>query len=191
LFCSATHAERLSSARIVHDCTVMIYPVVKYGQPVLDKIGEPVTVFDANLEKLVADMFETMYAARGVGLAAPQIGISKCLCVIDISSNENPADRLVLANPVVVSTDGKQTDEEGCLSLPNFRAPTTRPMHATVRAQDINGKEITLEGEGLLARAFCHEIDHLNGILFIQHLSMLKRDSIRRKVKKMQKAGEW
>ena len=169
----------------------MIYPVVKYGQPVLDKMGEPVTVFDGDLEKLVADMFETMYAAHGVGLAAPQIGISKRLCVIDVSSSENPADRLVLANPVVVSADGKQTDEEGCLSLPNFRAPTTRPMHATVRAQDLHGIEITLEGEGLLARAFCHEIDHLNGILFIQHLSMLKRDSIRRKVKKMQKAGQW
>jgi peptide deformylase len=169
----------------------MIFPIVKYGQPVLEKGGEPITVFDGDLEKLVADMFETMYAAHGVGLAAPQIGIPKRLCVIDVSSNEHPADRLVLANPVVVSTEGKQTDEEGCLSLPSFRAPTSRPMRATVRAQDIHGKEITLNGEGLLARAFCHEIDHLNGVLFIQHLSMLKRDSIRRKVKKMEKAGEW
>jgi peptide deformylase len=169
----------------------MIYPVVKYGQTLLEKVGEPVATFDGELEKLVADMFETMYAAHGVGLAAPQIGISKRLCVIDISSSESPSDRIVLANPIVTATDGKQTDEEGCLSLPSFRAPTTRPMHATVRAQDIHGKEITLNGEGLLARAFCHEIDHLNGILFIQHLSMLKRDSIRRKVKKMQKAGEW
>jgi peptide deformylase len=169
----------------------MIYPIVKYGHPVLEKTGQQVAVFDGDLEKLVADMFETMYAAHGVGLAAPQIGISKRLCVIDISSNENPGNRIVLANPVVVSTDGKQTDEEGCLSLPSFRAPTTRPMRATVRGQDITGKELTLEGEGLLARAFCHEIDHLNGVLFIQHLSMLKRDSIRRRVKKMQKAGEW
>jgi peptide deformylase len=169
----------------------MICPIVKYGQHVLESAAEPVTVFDGDLDKLVADMFETMYAAHGVGLAAPQIGISRRLCVIDISSNENSADKLVLANPVVLSTDGKQTDEEGCLSLPNFRAPTPRPMHAAVRAQDIHGQEITLEGDGLLARAFCHEIDHLNGILFIQHLSMLKRDSIRRKVKKMQKAGNW
>lgn len=169
----------------------MIYPIVKYGQPVLEKAGQPITVFDGDLEKLVADMFETMYAAHGVGLAAPQIGIPKRLCVIDISSNENRADRLVLANPVVVSAEGKQIDEEGCLSLPSFRAPTTRPLHATVRAQDLHGNEITLEGEGLLARAFCHEIDHLNGVLFIQHLSMLKRDSIRRRVKKMEKAGEW
>jgi peptide deformylase len=169
----------------------MIYPIVKYGQPVLEKIAEPVTAFDADLEKLVADMFDTMYAAHGVGLAAPQIGISKSLCVIDITSGEDPNARIVLANPVIISTEGKQTDEEGCLSLPNFRAPTTRPMKATVRAQDLHGKEITLSGEALLARAFCHEIDHLNGVLFIRHLSMLKRDSIRRKVRKMVKAGEW
>jgi peptide deformylase len=169
----------------------MIYPIVKYGQAVLEKAAEPVTDFDGDLEKLVADMFETMYAAHGVGLAAPQIGISKRLCVIDVSSGENPGDRLVLANPAVVSMEGKQTDEEGCLSLPSFRAPTSRPMRAAVRGLDLHGKEIALDGEGLLARAFCHEIDHLNGILFIQHLSMLKRDSIRRKVKKMDKAGEW
>lgn len=169
----------------------MIYPIVKYGQPVLQQPAEPIAVFDGEFEKLVADMFDTMYAAHGVGLAAPQIGIPKRLCVVDVSSGENPPDRIVLANPVVISTDGKQTDEEGCLSLPNFRAQTTRPAHAAVRGQDLQGKEITLEGEGLLARAFCHEIDHLNGILFIQHLSMLKRDSIKRKVKKLEKAGEW
>jgi peptide deformylase len=169
----------------------MIYPIVKYGQEVLERTAAPVTAFDAELEKLVADMFDTMYAAHGVGLAAPQIGVSKSLCVIDISSNEKPADRIVLANPAVLAAEGKQTDEEGCLSLPNFRASTTRPMKATVRGQDVHGQEIKLEGEGLLARAFCHEIDHLNGVLFINHLSMLKRDSIRRKVKKMAKAGEW
>ena len=170
---------------------IMIYPIVKYGQPVLEKSAEPITTFNAEFEKLVADMFETMYAAHGVGLAAPQIGVSKSLCVIDITSNDDPSAKLVLANPVIISTEGKQTDEEGCLSLPNFRSPATRPLKATVRAQDIHGEEFTLEGEGLLARAFCHEIDHLNGILFIQHLSLLKRDSIRRRVRKMVKAGEW
>jgi peptide deformylase len=169
----------------------MIYPIVKYGQEVLEKVAEPVTVFDGDLEKLVADMFETMYAARGVGLAAPQIGISKKLCVIDITSGEDPGARLTLANPVIISTEGKATQEEGCLSLPDFRASTGRPLMATVRAQDIHGAEFTLSGEGLLARAFCHETDHLNGLLFIHHLSMLKRDSIKRKVRKLMKAGEW
>lgn len=169
----------------------MIYPIVKYGQEVLEQQAEPVTAFDAALEKLVADMFETMYAARGVGLAAPQIGISKRLCVIDITSGENPSAKLVLANPVIVSTEGKSMLEEGCLSLPDFRAKTPRPKRATVRALDLHGKEFTMAGEDLLARAFCHETDHLNGTLFIKHVSLLKRDSIKRKVKKMIKAGEW
>jgi peptide deformylase len=169
----------------------MIYPIVKYGQEVLDKVAESVTAFDGDLEKLIADMFETMYAAHGVGLAAPQIGISKKLCVIDITSGEDPNARLVLVNPVIIATEGKQAQEEGCLSLPDFRAATGRPAKATVRAQDLHGVEFTKEGEGLLARAFCHETDHLNGILFIHHLSMLKRDSIKRKVRKMMKAGEW
>jgi len=169
----------------------VIYPIVKYGQTVLERVAEPVAAFDGELEKLVANMFETMYAANGVGLAAPQIGISKKLCVIDVSSGEDPNAKIVLANPVVISTEGKQTHEEGCLSLPDFRASTSRPSKATVRAQDIHGQEFTTTGEGLLARAFCHETDHLNGVLFIQHLSMLKRDSIKRKVRKMIKAGEW
>ncbi len=169
----------------------MIYPIVKYGQPVLETVAEPVTSFDEEFEKLVADMFETMYAAHGVGLAAPQIGIGRRLCVIDITSNEDPAVKLVLANPVILSTEGKQTDEEGCLSLPNFRSSTPRPLKASIRAQDLHGQEFTINGEGLLARAFCHEIDHLNGVLFIQYLSLLKRDSIRRRVRKMVKAGEW
>ena len=170
----------------------MIYPIVKYGQDVLEKPAEPIETFDGDLQKLVDDMFETMYAANGVGLAAPQIGISKRLCVIDASLGQKPESKLVLVNPVIVSTEGSQVvQEEGCLSLPDFRANTGRPARATVRAQDVHGSEITLSGEGLLARAFCHEIDHLNGVLFIKHLSKLKRDSIRRKVKKMMKAGEW
>ncbi|HET7842155.1 MAG TPA: peptide deformylase [Terriglobia bacterium] len=169
----------------------MIYPIVKYGNQVLEKVAEPVTAFDGDLDKLVADMFETMYAAHGVGLAAPQIGISKKLCVIDITSGEDPAGKLVLANPVVVATEGEQSQEEGCLSLPDFRAATGRPAKATVRAQNLRGEEFTLTGEGLLARAFCHETDHLNGVLYIHHLSMLKRDSIKRKIRKMMKAGEW
>lgn len=169
----------------------MIYPIVKYGQEVLEKAAETITEFDGSLERLVSDMFETMYAASGVGLAAPQIGISKQLAVIDVSNGQDPNAKLVLANPVIISTEGKMVQEEGCLSLPDFRANTARPERATVRYQDIHGQEVTRSGEALLARAFCHEIDHLNGILFIQHLSALKRDSIRRKVRRMMRAGEW
>jgi peptide deformylase len=169
----------------------MIYPIVKYGQEVLDKPANPVTEFNNDLGKLVADMFETMYAANGVGLAAPQIGISLRLSVIDVSVGEDPKAKLVLANPVIVSAEGEQTEEEGCLSLPDFRAKTTRPTRVTVRGQDVHGHEFTMTGEGLLARAFCHETDHLNGKLFIQHIGRLKRESIQRKVRKLMKAGEW
>ncbi|MGA2628948.1 MAG: peptide deformylase [Terriglobia bacterium] len=169
----------------------MIYPIVKYGQKVLETPAEPVTVFDGDLKKLVADMFETMYAANGVGLAAPQIGIGRRLCVIDVTAAEDANSPLVLVNPVIVAMGGKQLQDEGCLSLPEFRAGTPRPEQVTVRAQDLQGKEFTMTGEGLLARAFCHETDHLNGVLFIHHLSLLKRDSIKRKIKKLVKAGEW
>ena len=169
----------------------MIYPIVKYGERLLEMTAEPVTVFNSDLEKLVADMFETMYAANGVGLAAPQIGIPKRLAVIDVSLGERPDAKVVLVNPVIVSTAGRAAQDEGCLSLPDFRGSTTRPERVTIRAQDVHGKEFTLAGEGLLARAFCHETDHLNGTLFIQHLSRLKRDSIKRKVKRLMKAGQW
>jgi peptide deformylase len=169
----------------------MIYPIVKYGREVLETPANPIVEFDGNLEKLVADMFETMYAANGVGLAAPQIGLPLRLSVIDTTAGEEPKTRLVLANPVIISMEGEQVQEEGCLSLPDFRAKTPRPERVTVRAQDVHGKDFTMTGEALLARAFCHEIDHLNGKLFIQHIGRLKRESIKRKVRKMMKAGEW
>jgi peptide deformylase len=169
----------------------MIYPIVKYGQEVLERPAAPVTQFDGSLEKLVADMFETMYAANGVGLAAPQIGISLKLCVIDVSCGKEPNARLVLLNPEIIAMEGEQVEEEGCLSLPDFRAKTRRPLRATVRAQDLSRTEFTLSAEGLLARAFCHETEHLGGKLFISHLSRLKRDSIKRQVRRMVKAGEW
>ena len=169
----------------------MIYPIVKYGQAVLEKSGDPVLDFNSNLEKLVADMFETMYAANGVGLAAPQIGLPLRLCVIDTTSGEDPKTKLVLANPVILSVEGELVQEEGCLSLPDFRAKTPRPERVTLRAQDLHGQEFTMTGEGLLARAFCHETDHLNGKLFIQHVGRLKRESIKRRVRQMMKAGEW
>jgi peptide deformylase len=169
----------------------MIYPIVKYGNPVLERPGAPVTEFDDDLKKLVEDMFESMYAAHGVGLAAPQIGISKRLAVIDVSFKEDPNAKLVLANPEILHTEGRVRQNEGCLSVPEFREPLTRARKVTVRAQDINGKWYEKTGEDLLARAFLHETDHLNGKLYLSHLSALKRDLIKRKIKKMIKAGEW
>ena len=169
----------------------MIYPIVKYGNPVLEKPAEPVTKFDDELKKLVEDMFDSMYAAKGVGLAAPQIGISKRLAVIDITFKEDPDAKLVLANPEIIHTEGKQTQSEGCLSIPEFREPLKRANKVTVRAQDINGNWYEKTGEELLARAFLHETDHLNGKLYISHLSALKRDLMKRKIKKLMKAGQW
>ena len=169
----------------------MIHPVVKYGDEVLARRAAAVTVFDGDLARLLEDMFESMYAAIGVGLAAPQIGISKRIAVIDITAGKDPKAKIVLINPTIISTEGKQKEEEGCLSVPGFRETVARPQRATIRALDRHGKEFTMQGEGLLARAFCHETDHLNGRLFLSHLSVLKRDLILRKIRKMTKAGEW
>jgi peptide deformylase len=169
----------------------MIYPIVKFGNPVLEKPAEPVTVFDGDLKKLVDDMFESMYAAHGVGLAAPQIGISKRLAVIDITFKEDPEARLVLVNPEIIHTEGRHTQNEGCLSIPEFREPVARARRVTVRAQDVNGQWFEKTGEELLARAFLHETDHLNGKLYISHISALKRDLMKRKIRKLVKAGEW
>src|SRR6195256_6675864 len=132
----------------------MIYPIVKYGNPVLDKPAEKVTVFDEELKKLVEDMFESMYAARGVGLAAPQIGISRRIAVVDVTFKEDPKAKLVLINPEIIHTEGKHTQSEGCLSIPDFRENVSRPNKVTVRAQDASGKVFERTGEELLARAF-------------------------------------
>src|SRR5712691_12815416 len=153
----------------------MIYPSVNYGNPVLEKTAEPVTVFDGDLEKLVEDMFESMYAAHGVGLAAPQIGISKRLAVIDVTFKEDPDAKLVIANPEIIKTEGRHTQNEGCLSIPEFREPVSRAQKVTIRAQDVTGKWFEKTGEDLLARALLHETDHLNGKLYISHISALKR----------------
>jgi peptide deformylase len=170
----------------------MVRKILKYGEPVLEQSAEPVTEFDtAELNELITDMWETMYASKGVGLAAPQIGFGKRVSVIDISVGEDESKKLVIINPEIMSAEGKQTGEEGCLSIPGFREPVTRSNKVTVRAQNEKGETIELCGEELLARAFEHEIDHLNGVLFINRLSALKRDIIRRKIRKLQKAGEW
>ncbi len=170
----------------------MIRKIVKYGASVLEQAAEPVTNFDnSELTELITDMWETMYAAKGVGLAAPQIGVCQRVSVIDISAGEDEARKLVIINPEIVEKNGAQTGEEGCLSIPGFREPVTRANNVVVRAKNEKGDDVELRGEELLARAFQHEIDHLNGVLFINHLSALKRDIIRRKIKKLQKAGEW
>jgi peptide deformylase len=170
----------------------MIYPIVKFGDPVLEREAEHVTEFGTpELDKFLEDMFESMYAAKGVGLAAPQIGISRKIAVIDVSNGENPDDKLVLINPSIVKVEGKQEGEEGCLSIPGFREQVKRGKRVTVRAQNAKGEEFEQTGEDLLARAFLHETDHLYGRLYITHISALKRDLIKRKIKKMQRAGEW
>src|SRR5215470_5262520 len=168
-----------------------IYDVVKYGDPILEKSTVAITKFDAELAELAEDMFATMYAAQGIGLAAPQIGKSIRIAVVDVTSGKNPEAKIVLVNPQVVAAEGEKREEEGCLSIPGFRGYVIRPHFVTVKAQNAKGEPFEIRGEDLLARAFCHEIDHLNGILFLQHLSMLKRDLIRRKIKKMRKQGEW
>jgi peptide deformylase len=169
----------------------MIYPIVKYGDPVLERPCAPITQFDDDLRKLIEDMFESMYAAHGVGLAAPQIGIAKRIAVVDVTFKEEPEARLVLINPEIVNKEGRQRGTEGCLSIPEFREEVTRPQRVTVRAQDVDGRFYEHTGEDLLARAFVHETDHLNGKLYISHISALKRDLIKRKIKKLVKAGEW
>jgi peptide deformylase len=170
----------------------MIYPIVKYGDPVLEQQAETITEFDTpELNKLIEDMWESMYAAHGVGLAAPQIGISKRIAVIDVTFKEDPESKLVLINPEIIRLEGKQSQSEGCLSIPEFRENVTRAKKATIKAQDAKGNWYEETGEELLARAFQHEIDHLNGKLYIHRISGLKRDLMRRKIRKLERAGEW
>ena len=170
----------------------MIYPIVKYGNPVLERPAETVAEFDTpELRQFLEDMFESMYAAKGVGLAATQIGFSRRIAVIDIAVGEDPAQKITLINPEIIKVEGKQKGEEGCLSIPGFREQVSRGKSVTVRAQKVTGEVFEQTGEDLLARAFLHETDHLYGKLYISHVSVLKRDLIRRKIRKMVKAGEW
>jgi peptide deformylase len=170
----------------------MIYPIVKFGNPVLEREAEEVCEFDTpELHQFLDDMFESMYAAKGVGLAAPQIGFSRKIAVIDVSNGENPSDKLILINPRVIRVEGKQEGEEGCLSIPGFREQVKRGKRVTLKAQNAKGEEFERTGEDLLARAFLHETDHLYGRLYITHISALKRDLMKRKIKKLQRAGDW
>jgi peptide deformylase len=170
----------------------MVYPIVKFGDPVLEREADNVNEFDTpELHKLLEDMFESMYAAKGVGLAAPQIGIGRKIAVIDVSNGQNPDDKLVLINPKIMLVEGKQVGEEGCLSIPGFREQVRRGRKVTIHAQNAKGEEFEMTGEDLLARAFLHETEHLMGRLYITHISALKRDLMKRKIKKLQRAGDW
>jgi peptide deformylase len=169
----------------------MLLKIVKYPDPVLSQPGEPVTEFNDELRCLVADMFETMYAAQGIGLAAPQVGISKRLTVIDLSLGKDPKDKLVLINPEVISSEGRLYEEEGCLSFPEIREKVVRAAKVRIRAQDEHGKWFEMDGEELLSRAMQHEIDHLDGVLFIFRMSPLKRNLNLRKIRKLQNEGKW
>ena len=169
----------------------MILKIVKYPEPVLSQPGEPVNEFDKELRQFVADMFETMYASQGIGLAAPQVAVSKRITVIDLSQGKVPADKLVLINPEIIFREGKQYEEEGCLSFPDIREKIQRAFKVTIRAQDEYGKWFEMDGEELLSRAFQHEIDHLDGVLFTTRMSALKRDLTLRKIRKLQREGTW
>jgi peptide deformylase len=173
----------------------MTHKVVRYlNNPNLERPAAPITEFDTpELHQLIEDMFETMYASHGLGLAAPQIDVHKRLTVIDTSGGEADVEpnKVILINPEIVVKEGKQTGEEGCLSIPGFREEVKRHKRVTVRAHNVKGEIVEVSGEDLMARAMQHEIDHLNGILFLSHLSPLKREVIKRKIKKMIQAGDW
>lgn len=169
----------------------MLLPILKYGASELKSVSKPVDFFNGELEKVAKNMIETMYSAPGIGLAAPQVGLNIRLTTIDLSVGEDPRQLITICNPEIVTVEGEQKSEEGCLSIPDFTDTITRPGKVIVRGLDLHGDEIRIEGDGLLARCFSHEIDHLNGILFIDHLSPLKRNLIRNKIRKLVKAGEW
>ena len=169
----------------------MIRPILRYGERPLHQPAADVSAVDAGIQQLVDDMIETMYAAPGVGLAATQVGVPLRIFVVDVSVGRSPADLLVMINPTFVERDGMQLEEEGCLSVPGFNATVARPSRATVKGLDRNGDEHTVTGTELLARCFQHEMDHLDGTLFVDRLRGLQKDLILRKIKKLDRAGKW
>jgi peptide deformylase len=169
----------------------MIRPILKYGDTPLHEKARSVDAITPEIDRLVDDMIETMYAAPGVGLAAPQVGVALRIFVVDVSVGRDPGGLLVLINPEFVEREGVQLEEEGCLSVPGFNATVVRPTRAVVKAIDRQGQEFQHEGTGLLARAFQHEMDHLDGTLFVDRLRGIKRDLIVRKIRKLSRAGKW
>ena len=169
----------------------MLRPILRYGERPLHAPAAPVTRFDDNLQRLIDDMIQTMYGAPGIGLAAPQVGVGLRVFVVDLSVGRDPSQLIALVNPEFVQRDGTQLEEEGCLSVPGFNATVLRPSHVVVRGLDREETVQTFEGTGLLARAFQHEMDHLDGHLFVDRLRGIKRDVIVRKVQKLQRSGKW
>ena len=168
-----------------------IRPIAKFGDPVLHSPSAPVTDIDAGIRQLFDDMVATMYAAPGIGLAAPQIGVSLRVIVVDLSVGEDDTQLIKLVNPEFVEREGEQRAEEGCLSVPGYAASPLRPARVVVKGRDPDGKERVYTGTDLLARAFCHEIDHIDGLLFVDRLTPLKRDLLKRKLRKKARAGDW
>jgi peptide deformylase len=169
----------------------MLLPILKYGASALKSPGKPVDFFNAELERIAKNMIETMYAASGAGLAANQVGIDISITTIDISGGRDSTKLITICNPEIIASEGEQSREEGCLSIPEFSEVVTRPRKIIIRGQDIHGDEIRIEAEDTLARCLSHEIDHLKGVLFIDRLSGLKRSLIRNKIKRLAKAGKW
>jgi peptide deformylase len=169
----------------------MIRPILRYGDQVLHQVAAPVAELTNDVERIIDDMIDTMYAAPGVGLAAPQIGVPLRIFVVDLSVGREPDGLMVMVNPTFVEREGMQLEEEGCLSVPDFNATVVRPARAVVRGLDRMGTEYQREGTGLLARAFQHEMDHLDGTLFVDRLRGIKRDMILRKIRKLTRAGKW
>jgi len=169
----------------------MIRPILKYGASELETKSTPITRFDEEIKTLAEDMLETMYAAPGIGLAAAQVGVNLRLMVIDITGGEEKGHQIIFTNPEIREQEGTEEAEEGCLSIPGFTAMIERPSKVHVVGQDLEGNPQELDAEGVLARAVCHEIDHLDGILYLDRVSVLKRDLIKRKIRKLIRAGEW
>jgi peptide deformylase len=169
----------------------VIRPIIRYGADVLHQPARPVAEITADITQLIDDMVQTMYAAPGVGLAAPQIGVPLRIFVADVSIGRNPTDLITFINPEFVERDGMQLEEEGCLSVPGFNATLARPSRAVVKGLNRHGEPQTVEGTGLLARCFQHEMDHLEGTLFVDRLRGLQKDLIVRKIKKLSRAGKW
>ncbi len=169
----------------------MIRPILKFGAAELQRESEPVETFDGKLRDLARDMLETMYAAPGIGLAAPQVGVNLRLLVVDISAGEEKGNQIILVNPEILEQEGEQKGEEGCLSIPGFTAMVDRPQRIRIAGRDTRGNRVEMEARDLLARVLCHEVDHLDGILYLDRISFFKRDLIKRKIRRLIRTGDW